>query len=304
MELQMIQPYRQAARVLPARLRQLALTLPREEQQMTEELRLRSGQPFTVVLPQGERSLGGPPVTGAELEQLLELASRASVHTVLEQLCRGYLTVEGGHRVGLCGTVLVRQGEVRGFRALSSASVRVARQVTGAAAGVAPALVDGGDRFGSTLILAPPGAGKTTLLRDLIRMISLGEGMTPQRVGLADERGEVAALFRGVPQLDVGPRTDVVEGCPKAQALMLLLRGMNPQVLSADEITDPEDSKALLSAAGCGVTLLATAHGSGREDLERREIYRTLLKEGVFRYLVRPGGRGNGRSWEVESLWN
>ena len=256
---------------------------------------------MAAVLPEGERALAGPPVTQQELEQLLELASRASVHAVLDQLSRGYLTVQGGHRVGLCGTVALEDGAVRTIRKLSSAAVRVARQFPGAAEEVLPSLLESG-RLESALILAPPGLGKTTLLRDLVRAVSAGEGAPPRRVGVADERGEIAALFDGVPQLDVGPRTDVMEGCPKAWGLMTLLRGMNPQVLAVDEITAPEDVAALMSAAGCGVTLLATAHGAGREDLSRRKLYRGLLEEGVFRRLVRIRREAGRRIYEVEVL--
>ena len=178
----------------------------------------------------------------------------------------------------------------------------MARQAVGAARPVSDRLVRREGTLYSTLILAPPGAGKTTLLRDLIRAASDGEGMAPQRVGVADERGEIAALFDGVPQLDVGPRTDVMEGCPKAWGLMTLLRGMNPQVLAVDEITAPEDVAALVSAAGCGVTLLATAHGAGREDLSRRKLYRGLLEEGVFRRLVRIRREAGRRIYKVEVL--
>lgn len=241
-------------------------------------------------------------MTGRDLEQLLELASRASVHTVADQLRRGYLTMEGGHRVGLCGTPVLRDGQIHGLGRLSSAAIRVARQVTGAAAPVAQKLLEQSGAFCSTLILAPPGAGKTTLLRDLIRMVSHGEGMAPQRVAVADERGEVAALWNGVPQLNVGERTDVLEGCPKAQALMLLLRAMNPQVLATDEITAPEDVAALISAAGCGVKLLATAHGSTREDLSRRPLYRELMGAKVFERLLLIETKNGRRSYRVEVL--
>lgn len=187
------------------------------------------------------------------------------------------------------------------LRGLSSASIRIARQVKGAADGLLPRLCRGG-RLTDTLILAPPGLGKTTLLRDLIRQVSDGIDCEPLRVALADERGEVAALYQGLPQLDVGARTDVLDGCPKARGLMLLLRAMNPQVLAVDEITAPEDVAALVSAAGCGVTLLATAHGAGREDLSRRKLYRGLLEEGVFRRLVRIRREAGRRIYEVEVL--
>ena len=293
--------YRQAAQVLPRRLRQEALGLPQEEQEQAEELRLRAGWPMTAVLPEGERPVGGPPVEPEELEQLVEIASRASVHAVLEQIRRGYLTVAGGHRIGLCGTAVMEGGGIHALRSLSSANLRIARQVPGAARPVLGALCPGG-RLESTLILAPPGQGKTTLLRDIIRQVSEGEGCLPLRVAVADERGEVAALYGGRPQLDVGRRTDVAEGCPKAQGLMLLLRAMNPQVLAVDEITAPEDAAALRTAAGCGVTLLATAHGGGREDLTRRPLYRGLLEEGMFRRLVEITRREGRREYRVEEL--
>lgn len=292
-------PYRQAVRVLPARLRREALALPEELQGAVEELRLRAGWPMTAVAGEEELSLGGPPVAPAELEQLLELASRASVHAVLPQLRQGYLTLEGGHRLGLCGTVSLEAGEVRTLRRLSSAALRVARQFPGAARESVPRLCRDG-RLCSTLILAPPGLGKTTFLRDLVRCVSEGEGTLPLRVGLADERGEVAALSQGTPQLEVGRRTDVLEGCPKARGLLLLLRSMSPQVLAMDEITAPEDIAALESAAGCGTVLLATAHGSGPEDLRRRKLYRRAPE--LFEKLVLIHKSQGIRTYQVEEL--
>ena len=291
----------QALRALPLRLREEGLSLSEWDKSRAEEFRLRAGRPMTAVIAGEERLLNGSPVRGEELEQLLEIASRASVHTVLDQIRRGYLTVEGGHRIGLCGTAVMREGEIYALRDLSSANLRIARQVRGAAAPVLDGLCPGG-RLADTLILAPPGLGKTTLLRDLIRSVSEGEGCTPLQVALADERGEVAALYGGRPQLDVGRRTDVIEGCSKAQGLMLLLRAMGPQALAVDEITAPEDVAALRTAAGCGVTLLATAHGTARADLERRALYRPLLEEGLFRFLVRIGRQGERRIYTVEEL--
>ena len=203
--------YVQAVQALPLRLREEALSLSEGARARAEELRLRAGWPMTALIDGAERPLGGPPVKPGELERLVEIASGASLHTVLDQVRRGYLTMEGGHRIGLCGTAALQEGEIRSLRAISSANLRIARQVRGAAAPVLDGLCPGG-RLADTLILAPPGLGKTTLLRDLIRSVSEGEGCVPLRVALADERGEVAALYRGLPQLEVGRRTDVTEG--------------------------------------------------------------------------------------------
>ena len=294
-------PYERAAALLPARLAELALTLPAADQYRAEELRLRRGRPLTVTLPEGERSLGGGEVTGQDLERLVELVSRCSYHAVAHRMAAGYITAPGGFRVGLCGGAVMERGEIRTIHPISSANVRIARQVRGAARSILGRLCPGG-RLTDTLILAPPGMGKTTLLRDLFRAVSEGENCTPQRVALMDERGEVASLYNGCPQMDVGCCTDVLEGCPKGEGLLLLLRAMNPQVLAADEITAPADGAALARAAGCGVTLLATAHGSGREDLERRGLYRSLLEEGLFRRLVTIRCRDGIRDYEVEEL--
>ena len=278
--------YRQAVSVLPEPVLSRARALSREDMSRAEELRLRAGRVPAVVFPEGERPLDGlGPAGAALLERVLEAASRWSLHTVLDQVCQGFITLEGGHRLGLCGRAVMEDGRIRSLRDISSLSLRVARQVPGAAAQAVPLLWEGG-ALQSTLILAPPGAGKTTLLRDLIRAVSCGEGGPPLRVGVADERGELAASWRGVPQMDLGPRTDVLEGCPKAQGMLLLLRGMNPQVLAADEITAREDLPAIQQAAGCGAVLLATAHAGGAEDLRRRPLYRSLMGLGVFRRVV------------------
>lgn len=187
------------------------------------------------------------------------------------------------------------------LRQFSSLAIRVAREVPGASAPVLDRLWSEGE-FQSTLLLSPPGGGKTTLLRDLIRALSDGEGHPALRVGVADERGELAAMYQGVPQLAVGGHTDVLDGCPKGAALLMLLRGMNPQVLAADEITAPEDAAALEMAANCGVALLCTAHGRELEDIQTRPLYRRLLDGKLFRRLVTIRRDGGERAYRVVEL--
>lgn len=271
--------------MLPPEVREGLLRVGLERLEQLEELRLRRGFPMTALLPWGEVETEGPPIGENELRQVMENATQASAHTALDRVQRGFVTLRGGHRVGLCGMVVRRDGQTVTLREISSLSIRVARAVEGQAQVLLPGLMEDGT-FLSTLILAPPGAGKTTLLRDLIRGLSDGDAGPPCRVGVADERGEVAALWQGEAQLYVGRHTDVMDGCPKAEGLSILIRGMNPQVAAVDEITDPADVEAIRSAAGCGVALLATAHGRGREDLKRRTVYRTLINDGIFRRLV------------------
>ena len=293
--------YQDAAAVLPVRLRKLALALPEEQQAEAEEFRLRAGRPMTVLLPGGEVPLDAC-VEPEELETLCDLATEFSRYAAAETLREGYLSVRGGFRVGLCGTAVMKDGANTNLKNFSSAVIRIAREKRGIADELAPKLFPDGE-FASTLILSPPGGGKTTLLRDLVRRLSEGvEGCGPRRVSLIDERGEVAVMYRGEPQMDVGPHTDVLDACPKALGIPIVLRAMNPQIIAVDEITVREDLKAAAMAAGCGVRLLATIHAADVEELTRKPLYRQLLEDRVFRLAVRIVRTEAGRAYEVEEL--
>lgn len=292
--------YEEAARVLPGRLREQALAQPPEVRQMAEEFRLRAGRPLVVLLPEGERSLGAA-VTPEDLETLCDLATDYSRYAAEETLREGYLSVRGGFRVGLCGTAVMKDGENTALRDLSSAAVRIAREQRGIGEAVAPRLFRDG-RYQNTLLLSPPGGGKTTLLRDLVRQLSQGEGVPPQRITLIDEREEIAVMYRGQPQMDVGPRTDVLSGCPKALAIPMALRAMNPQIIAVDEITVREDLRAISQAAGCGVALLATIHAANVEELQAKPLYQELLAGRVFRQAVLIRTGPEGRLYAVENL--
>ena len=292
--------YEEAARVLPGRLREQALAQPPEVRQMAEEFRLRAGQPLVVLLPEGERSLGAA-VTPEDLETLCDLATDYSRYAAEETLREGYLSVRGGFRVGLCGTAVMKDGESTALRDLSSAAVRIAREQRGIGEAVAPRLFRDG-RYQNTLLLSPPGGGKTTLLRDLVRQLSQGEGVPPQRITLIDEREEIAVMYRGQPQMDVGPRTDVLSGCPKALAISMALRAMNPQIIAVDKITVREDLRAISQAAGCGVALLATIHAANVEELQAKPLYQELMAGRVFRQAVLIRTGPEGRLYAVENL--
>lgn len=267
---------------------------------VVEELRLRSGQALHYITEEGEKSLPYI-VTPSDLEYVLARASGYSMHSVQEQIARGFLTMEGGHRIGLCGTAVIEQGRVKTIRHVSSLAIRVASEYKDTARDVVPHLKNNSSIY-NTLILSPPGRGKTTLLRDVIRAISSGEGVTPQRVGVVDERSEIAGMQQGIRRFDLGQRCDVLEQCPKKMGLLFLLRSMNPQVLAVDEITEPEDVAALTHVFGCGVKLLVTAHGDTLEDLYARPCYRALMEEKIFQKLVRIHKSKNRREYIVEDL--
>ena len=230
------------------------------------ELRLRINAPPELNFGAEQISLNRV-ITREDLLFCVNTASRYSPWAA-ETISRGYLTIAGGHRLGICGEGIYRNGAVSGIRDIRSINLRVARDFPGIAASIRPE--------GSVLILGPPGSGKTTLLRDLARQTARKE-----TVSVVDERGE---LFpEGIQQ---GNRTDILSGCPKAQGIDMVLRTMNPDWIVLDEITNPEDVQTLLLAQGCGVRLMATAHGFSQEDLRRRPVYRPLWEQNIFQTIL------------------
>ena len=292
-----VQEFIRAARLLPPCLRAEVLNLPEDATDKAEEIRLRVGRAPTLVIDGDEiEILPTHRITVSELQLVLEIATRASAHTYADSIRQGFVTAEGGCRVGLCGTAVTEDNRITSVRRLSSLCIRIPREKRGCADEVFKALTKGG--FKSTLIVSPPGAGKTTLLRELVRLMS-DKGT---RVSLVDERSEVAGTFEGQPCFDVGSRTDVLTGAPKSEGIFLLLRSMAPQLIAFDEITSPDDIEAAETASNCGVTLLATAHGAAISDLSERALYRKLLDRGIFsRAVIIENNRGM-RSYAVEDL--
>ena len=296
-----LQRYEAAAAILPSRLRRLALALPEAQRIMAEDFRLRSGRPMTVVTAEGEFSLDAV-VEAEELETLCDLATEFSRYAASETIRCGFVPVRGGFRVGLCGTAVMKEGVSTNLKNLSSAAIRIGREKKGIGEDLAPRLFHEGV-FQNTLILSPPGGGKTTLLRDLVRILSEGrEGLPPRRIALLDERGEVAVMHQGLPQMDIGPCTDVLDACPKALGIPMVLRAMNPQIIAVDEITARQDIKAMTLAVGCGVRLLATVHAANVEELMEKPLYRQLLEERIFRLAVCISKTERGRDYRVEEL--
>lgn len=244
-----------------------------------EEIRLRLGRAPTLLAWGKERAFRQDAVREEELQKVLEKAACASMHTAAPMLAEGYVDYRG-LRVGVCGAAIFREGRICAFRNVTSLAVRIPRECRGICEEAVSRLLREG--FRSTLIVGPPGAGKTTVLREMIRRLS-DSGL---RIGVADERNELSSLSAEGFAFDLGQCSDVVCGLPKAEAAMMLLRGMNPQILAMDEISAARDAEALRKVSGCGVGLLASVHGTEPEELRRLSNCRELLNQGLFTWIL------------------
>jgi len=285
-----------------APLRQMLCTLPEGFFAGLEEIRLRIDKPLLLRAQGRELTLGadgrqsahvrqGYRPAKADIEECVERMSHFSLYALEEELKKGYLTLPGGHRVGIAGKVVQDKNGVKTIQDISGLNIRVSHQVIGAADGVLPLLLY--PDFGHTLIISPPGCGKTTLLRDLVRQLSDGgENRAGVTVGLVDERSEIAGCYKGIPQNDVGLRTDVLDGCPKAEGMVMLLRAMAPWVIAVDEIGSARDVQAMEDIVHAGVRLLCTAHGSSLAHAAQTPWLGKMVSLGIFkRYVVldKPG---------------
>ena len=272
-----------------------------------QEIKIRIGKPLMILCDEGEIILresakGVYIITEADLREMMEYISNYSLYAYEDEMRQGYITIEGGHRIGLCGQVIVENGQVKNLRHISSINVRVSHEVKGCADKVLPYIIDNQNVY-HTLIISPPRCGKTTLLRDIIRQISDGNPYVKgQTVGVVDERSEIGGCYKGVPQNQLGMRTDILDGCPKAEGMLMLIRSMGPQIIAADEIGTAEDVHAIEYAMHCGCKMIVTVHGKSLEEIKEKPVLGKLVKDHRFeRYVVLGNQRGAG---SVEGIYD
>lgn len=283
--------YDEAVRLLPSKT---AAALG-ERFKAAEEFRLRAGRYPSALIGGREEVIADKAVTCDDIACVLEKATNASLHSVWQDMSKGFISCGFGLRIGVCGTGVIISGKLTGLRDISSVSIRIPKQTTECGGEILKKLCTAKD---NVLIISPPGGGKTTFLRECIRVIS-SSGV---RVAVCDERSELAAVFRGVPQFDIGPVSDVMSDIPKSEAALMLLRSMNPQVIAMDEISSPEDCLVAASAVGCGVRVIATAHAASVSDLNRRNVYKGLFTQNVFKSVVVIENNAGVRSYRLEML--
>lgn len=272
-----------------------------------QEIRIRVGQPV-ILRYRGEEyflpseSDAKKRVAKEELRETIEYISNYSLYAYENELRQGFITVEGGHRVGIAGQVIMEGGKVKSMKYISSVNIRISHEVRGCADKIIP-YITSNKQICHTLIISPPGYGKTTILRDLIRQVSDGnEWVKGCTVGVVDERSEIGACYLGTAQNSLGMRTDILDCCPKSDGMIMLIRSMAPQVIAVDEIGAHEDVHAIEYAMHCGCKMLATAHGDSMEEMRKKPVFERMIKEKRFERYVILGSRKS--AGEIEGIFD
>lgn len=252
-----------------------------------QEIRIKVNKPIIINLPRKEVILNII-TTLDDIKQILVRVSNYSLYAYEEEIKQGYITIKGGHRIGIAGECVLAQGEVRTIRNISSLNIRICREVKGCSNEVMN-FISKNDRVFNTLIVSPPKCGKTTILRDIARNISNGmpiNNLRGKKVAIIDERSEIASCFNGIPQLDVGIRSDILDNCLKKDGMIMSIRSLSPEILICDEIGTEGDIEALNMAFNSGVNIIVTIHGYSIEDIYKRRVFKDLLENSILDRIV------------------
>lgn len=285
------------------------------EYKKLQEIRLRANKPLILIYNNTEYFISKEGVlikdinksiiiSINEIKETMEYISNYSLYAFEEEIRQGFITISGGHRVGIGGKVIVEKEQVKTMKHISCINIRLAHEIKGCADLVIPYLINETSKdIHHTLIISPPRCGKTTLLRDIIRQLSNGDtdrkGLS---IGIVDERSEIGSCYQGIPQNDIGLRTDILDCCPKAKGMMMLIRSMSPHIIAVDEIGSIEEIDAIKYAIRSGCKLMVTVHGESIDDVKNKPVLSELVKEGIFeRFIVLSNKKKIG---SIDSIYN
>jgi stage III sporulation protein AA len=276
--------------VMPMSIKEILLNIEHIED--IQEIRLKVNKPVMLQISDKE-IITRFNSTSENIKTILKKMSNYSIYSIEPELKQGYITINGGHRVGICGNCIIENNTVKTIKNVSSLNIRVCKEVLGCSDKIMPFILEDSNVL-NTIIISPPKCGKTTLIRDITRNLSNGTKnlqLMGKKVCVIDERSEICACSNGIPQLNVGLRTDVLDNCPKSQGIMMAIRSMSPDVIVCDEIGTYDDVKSILAALNCGINLITTIHGFGIEDLKSREVFKEVLENNIFRRAIVLSGK-------------
>ena len=286
---------------------QLAKLILEHNIQKLEEIRIRVNKPVILKLGQVEIVLNYT-ITTNEIIGILQNICNNSIYTYQNQICNGFITLPGGNRVGIAGNVVIKDGQVSNISYIYSLNFRISHQINGASDNILKYVLDTeNNTIFNTLIVSPPGAGKTTMIRDLAKRISNGINEINFRgldVSIIDERGEIAAMTKGITFYDVGIRTDVLDNVPKSIGIRMAVRSMAPKVIIADEIGNKDDVNIINYAICSGVKCIFTAHGSNMEDLLKNNEINKIINLQLFSKIIFLDEKQKGKIKNVVNIQN
>lgn len=268
-----------------------------------EEIRIRNSKPIILKLNNSEKIINYI-VQTEDVLNVLQSICENSIYSYQNQICEGFITIKGGHRIGITGSAVIENNQVKNLNYISNLNFRIARQIIGCSNNIIKEIINKEENtIYNTLIVSPPGAGKTTLLRDIIRNLSNGtEELTGKNIGVVDERGEIAAMYKGIPQNDLGIRTDIIENIKKSIGMKMLIRSMAPEIIVADEIGSKEDVQEINYAVCSGIKGIFTAHGNSLEDLKLNPAIAELIEKYIFERLIFLDKNNKGKVNKIYAL--